>query len=61
MKNSVNGKREKNSPTSRNPKIPNNEIFLQNFEKEKLKNFKNESDGESPGEESRLLSGKLSQ
>ena len=58
MKNSVNGKREKISHTSRNPKIPNNEIFLQNFEKEKFENLKNESDGESPGEESRLLSGK---
>ena len=54
-------KREKFSPNSRNPKISNNEIFLQNFEKEKLKNLENESDGESPGEESRLLSGKLSQ
>ena len=58
MKNSVNGKREKISPTSRNPKIPNNEIFLQNFEKEKFENLKNDSDGVSPGEESRLLSGK---
>ena len=58
MKNSVKGKREKFSPTSRNLKIPNNEIFLQNLEKEKFKNLENESDGESPGEESRLLSGK---
>ena len=58
MKNSVKGKRENFSPTSRNPKIPNNEIFLQNFEKEKFQNLENESDGESPGEESLLLSGK---
>ena len=58
MKNSVEGKREKISPISRNPKILNNEIFLQNFEKEKFENLENESDGESPGEESRLLSGK---
>ena len=58
MKNSVKGKRENFSPTSRNPKIPNNEIFLQNFEKEKFQNLENESDGESPGEEYLLLSGK---
>ena len=61
MKNSINDQSEKFSENSRNPKTENNEIFLQNLAKEKVKNLKNESDAESPGEESRLLSGKLSQ
>ena len=59
MKNSVNDQSEKFSETSRKAKIENNEIFLQNFAKEKVKYCKNESDGELPGEESRLLSGKV--
>ena len=61
MKKSMNDESEKFSENSRNPKTENNEIFLQNLAKEKVKNLKNESDAESPGEESRLLSGKLSQ
>ena len=61
MKNSMNAQSEKFSENSRKPKTENNEIFLQNLPKEKVKNLKNESDAESPGEESRLLSGKLSQ
>ena len=61
MKNSMNDQNEKFSENSRKLKTKNNEIFLQNFVKEKAKNLKNESGDESPEEESRLLSGKLSQ
>ena len=61
MKNSMNDQSEKFSENSRKPKTENNEIFLHNFSKEKVKNLKNESEAESPEEESRLLSGKLSQ
>ena len=59
MKNSVNDQRERFSSTSRKTKTENNEIFLKNFAEEKIKKFKDESEGESPGEESRLLSGKV--
>ena len=46
--------------------IPEQDIIIENTsrntkENRKFENLKNESDGESPGEESRLLSGKLSQ
>ena len=59
MKNSVNEERERFSSTSRKTKTENNEIFLKNFAEEKIKKIKDESEGESPGEESRLLSGKV--
>ena len=59
MKNSVNEERERFSSTSRKTKTENNEIFLKNFAEEKIKKIKDESESESPGEESRLLSGKV--
>ena len=59
-------RQEKISKNSRIPRIKNDEIFLQNFSKEKLQENKNESanespDGELPEEKSRLLPGKQCQ